>query len=162
MSVSFSPETLQFYFFLVIWKETWLIIPLSLMLALSDPLAAYDRNGDDIIPVAFQGEWAASDSVCNDEDGIGSLTVRPTSVTAPGFRAKLIKHAGANPIFTSDDRQADSILMLVAQSGEGDVEITHYRLSILDKKLYLEMAEETKKPLNMNVGGYKRCPAKLK
>lgn len=137
-----------------------MIIALSLLLALSDPLDAYDNNGEDIIPAAFQGSWAPNKRGCNDEDGVDLLSIDSTSVTAYDFRAKLIKHAGAQSTFTTDNRLADSILMLVAQSGEGDVNITRYRLAILNEKLYLDFADKTKKPFNPKIGSHVRCPFK--
>ena len=139
-----------------------MIIAMSLLLALSDPLVAYDANGEDIIPSAFQGRWAPNKSECNDEDGVNLLSVGPTSVTAYDFRAKLIKHAGANSTFTTDKRLADSIILLVAQSGEGDVEITRYRLAILDKKLYVDYANKTKKPFDPKIGSHVRCSTKTR
>ena len=139
-----------------------MIIAISMLLALSDPLDAYDRNGEDIIPAAFQGSWAPSTSGCNDEDGVDSVRIDSNSVTAYDFRAKLIKHAGANTAFTTDERLADSLVMLVAQSGGGDVDITRYRLSILDNKLYVDFSNDFKKPFNPNVGGHVRCPEATK
>ena len=139
-----------------------MIIAFSLLLALSDPLDAYDVNGEDIIPAAFQGDWSPSKSGCNDEDGVDLLSIASNSVNAYDFRAKLIKHAGVQSTFTIDNQLADSIVMLVAQSGEGDVDITRYRLAILDEKLYLSQADQTKKPFDPKTGGYVRCSVKTK
>ena len=139
-----------------------MITAMSLLLALNAPFDAYDGKGEDIIPVEFQGSWAPSKSACNNEDGVNSLHIGSTSVTAYDFRAKLIKHAGANSTFTTDNRMADSIVLLVAQSGEGEVDITRYRLAILDGKLYLDWADKTKKVFNPKVGSHVRCSDKTK
>lgn len=139
-----------------------MIIAASLFLALSEPLDAYDANGEDIIPVAFQGSWAPNKRGCGDEDGVDLLSITPTSVTAYDFRGKLIKHAGAQSTFTTDNRLADSIVMLVAQSGEGDVDITRYRLAIFNEKLYFAQADDIKKPFDPKIGSHVRCPIKAK
>lgn len=136
-----------------------MIFAITLLLALGDPLDAYDVNGDDIIPAIFHGDWAPNKAECQDEDGVNSLNITATSVTAYDFRAKLLKHAGINSIFTTTDKFADSIVLLVAQSGEGDVRITRYRLAILDEKLYLDYPDRTKGPLDLKIGSHVRCPA---
>lgn len=131
---------------------------MSLFVALSDPHNAYDANGDDNILVAFQGKWAPSQTDCKDEDRVNSLSISASTVTAYDFRAKLLKHAGANSTLTNlEDRYADSVLTLVAQSGEGDVKITRYRLAFLDGKLYLDYPNKTKGRLKAEVGGHVRC-----
>lgn len=139
-----------------------MILAISFLLALSGPLDAYDDNGEDIIPVAFQGNWAPIKRGCKDEDGVDLLSITSTSVTAYDFRAKLLKHAGTQSTFTTDKRLADSIVMLVAQSGEGDVDITRYRLAILDEKLYLDHADKTKDLINPKIGSHVRCSIKTK
>ncbi len=52
-----------------------MIFALTFLLILSDPLAAYDADGDDIIPAAFQGKWAPNKADCDDEDGVNWLTI---------------------------------------------------------------------------------------
>ncbi len=80
-------------------------------------------------------------------------------MTAYDFRAKLLKHPGTNSIFTTSNKLADSIVLLVAQSGEGDVDITRYRLAILNGKLYFDYPDKTKGPLDPKVGSHVRCAA---
>lgn len=134
-----------------------MIFVIGLLLALSDPLDAYDAKGEDIIPAAFQGNWAPNKAGCKDEDGVNSLIINASTVTAYDFRAKLLKHAGANLTPTTNGKYADSIVLLVAQSGEGDVDITRYRLAVFGGKLYLDYPDKAKGPLNPKVGSHIRC-----
>lgn len=138
-----------------------LILAFTTMTAVNDdenhPFKAYDQQGEDIIPIEFQGDWAPSKSDCNNKDGVNSLHVFPKSISSYESRAKLIKHAGSTSDWTVGEEMGDSVRMLVAQSGEGDVDITRYRLFLLNDKLYLDVGDDAKKPVNTKAGGYVRC-----
>lgn len=130
------------------------------LIATLSPEEAYDAKGDDIIPSLFQGKWAPAIKDCTDEDQVSNLNISATRVEAYDFRVKLLKHAGLHFDQTNSGKDAQTLTMLAAESGEGEVSFGRVRLALSGGKLYFDRPDEKTRTLDTSKGGYVRCPSR--
>jgi len=90
------------------------------------------QNDEDVFPPAFRGKWG----VCGDPDGKG--LVRITAKRMTGYESDAVLLKGAMEFEAAPGKQqAYTLTALVAESGEGEMGIVHYRISLSQGQLYV-------------------------
>ena len=115
------------------------------------------RQGDrDVIPAAFHGSWAINAATCGDPDGKGITVITAGRISGYESDAVLLKNALAFEQ-TPDGKEADTVLALVAQSGEGELGFEKLRISKTADNLYL--TREPVEPAQHWAHPLIRCPS---
>jgi hypothetical protein len=123
------------------------------------PLEAEPITGQgdrDIFPVEFRGRWASDKDACRDVDQKGIIHITAGRITAYESDAVLLKNSLAFEQ-TPEGQPANTLLALVAESGEGELGLQTFRLSHSTDRHYF--TRDGTSPDQMWSYPLIRCPA---
>jgi hypothetical protein len=107
----------------------------------SQTVLAYDNSNRSIIPEEYRGLWAESEEVCNDPDGL-IYTITATSFSAYELEARPLIVSGQITWWHLDRDMVKSVVILTAETGEGEVSIGKLKLSLSNTRLHINRIEE--------------------
>ena len=94
------------------------------------------QGNEDVIPAYFRGTWATSQKSCNDEDAIDKIVISESRIEGYESDAKLLKIGGVASATGPKGATSYFAELLVAESGEGRVNLGTIVLSRVGEKLY--------------------------